>query len=201
MASLIPNGKQQYFDNAGVPLSAGKLYTWVAGTVNVPKATFADADGLIPNPNPIILNPRGEALIYWAGSYAVTLTDSLGNPIYTVDDVTETNLGYRTSSNGSMITPSGSTAQRDSVPVSGYIRYNTDLQCLEGYYVNAWVSIVRKVNGSPVPDGGDIAVQVPLVSGTTIKTLGGVSLLGSGDIPTPTSVAANLYLNASYGGF
>lgn len=199
MASLIANGKQQYFDNAGIPLVGGKLYTYAAGTTN-PKATYTDADATIPNANPVILNARGEAQIFWSGSYKVTLTDALGNIIWTVDKVTETNLGYRTSSNGSAITPSGTTAQRDAAPMAGYFRYNVDLGNFEGYYGTTWQSFVKSMNGSPIPEDGNILVQVPLVSGTNIKTVGGTSILGSGDVPLPSAVAQNLYLYSNAGG-
>ena len=37
--------------------------------------------------------------------------------------------------------PSGTTAQRPGVPVNGMLRYNTDLNSIEGYNAGAWVSI------------------------------------------------------------
>lgn len=86
MASILPNGKQYYETTAGIPLVGGKVYTYDAGTTN-PRATYSDAAGTIPNTNPVILDARGEALIFWNGSYKVTLQDSLGNVIWTVDGV------------------------------------------------------------------------------------------------------------------
>lgn len=207
MASLIANGKQQYFNNAGAPLVGGKLWTYAAGS-NIPKATYADADGLVQNTNPIILDGRGEALVFWAGSYKVTLKDALGNVIWTVDKVTETNLGYRTSSSGSAVIPSGTTAQRDAAPFPGYFRYNVDLGSYEGYYATVWASFMKSVNGSPIPDGGnvllktvggvdlvgagDVAVQAPLVSGVNIKTVNSQSVLGAGNLIISTGVANNV---------
>lgn len=201
MASLIAEGKQQYFSNAGLPLVGGKLYTYIAGTTT-PKLTYTDADGTNPNTNPIILDARGEATVFWSGSYKVELRDALDNVIWTVDKVTETNLGYRTSSTGSAIIPAGTTAQRDAAPVPGYFRYNVDNNNFEGYYAAAWRPLPNQVNGVNVAnDGnillktvggvaitgaGDIAVQAPLVSGTNIKTLEGVTLLGAGDFDLKT---------------
>lgn len=213
MASLIANGKQQYFDNAGLPLVGGKLYTYIAGTTT-PKATYADADAAVPNTNPVVLDARGEALIFWSGSYKVVLKDALGNTIWTVDKVTETNLGYRTSSNGSAITPSGTTAQRDAAPLAGYLRYNVDLNCYEGYYAG-WSSFVKSVNGTLIPDGGnlllktvggvsllgstDIAVQAPLVSGTNLRTVNGNTLLGSTDIAVQATLVSGTNLKTVSG--
>jgi len=87
MASLMPQGKQQYFDANGDPLSGGKLNTYAAGTTT-PQATYSDQAGTIPNTNPIVLNARGEATIYWSSlPYKVTLTDSADVTIYTQDQL------------------------------------------------------------------------------------------------------------------
>lgn len=88
MALILPQGKQQYFSNAGLPLVGGKLYTYAAGT-NTPKTTWADAGQVAANTNPIILDSRGEALVYWdaAAAYKVQLQDALGNVLWTVDNL------------------------------------------------------------------------------------------------------------------
>lgn len=85
-AFLMPNGKQHYTDDAGAPLVGGKLFTWEAGTL-IPKATFSDAAGTIPNTNPVIMDARGEAVIFWRGRYKIELRDSVDNVIWTVDNV------------------------------------------------------------------------------------------------------------------
>jgi hypothetical protein len=86
MAILLPQGKQQYFSLAGVPLVGGKVFTYDAGTTN-PRTTYTDAAGLVPNANPVILDARGEATIFWSGAYKVQLTDSVGAVIWTQDNV------------------------------------------------------------------------------------------------------------------
>jgi hypothetical protein len=83
MPSIMPTGKQQFTNNAGVPLAGGKIYTFDAGTTT-PKATFQDAAATVENPNPVVLNARGEALIFWDGAYDVKVTDANGLSIYTV---------------------------------------------------------------------------------------------------------------------
>lgn len=86
MATLLPEGKQSFETNAGTPLVGGKVYTYDAGTNN-PRVTYQDAVGTIPNTNPIILDARGEATIFWQGNYKVVLRDALDNVIWTVDNV------------------------------------------------------------------------------------------------------------------
>jgi hypothetical protein len=57
--NLSPVGNAfQFFSNDGLPLAAGKLQTFQAGSTT-PLATFTDASGLIANTNPIILGTSG----------------------------------------------------------------------------------------------------------------------------------------------
>ena len=48
----------QLFDNNGVPLSGGLIYTYVAGT-STPLVTYTTPAGTIPNSNPIVLDSSG----------------------------------------------------------------------------------------------------------------------------------------------
>ena len=85
MAVLTPSPKMQFFDINGEPLVGGKVYTYQAGTTT-PLATYTDNTGASANPNPVILNARGEAPI-WLGSgiYKFKLTDANDVEIWTVD--------------------------------------------------------------------------------------------------------------------
>lgn len=56
--SFIGGAGWQFFTDNGVPLSGGKIYTYVAGTTT-PLATYTSRSGLIPNTNPIILDAAG----------------------------------------------------------------------------------------------------------------------------------------------
>src|SRR5690606_10239699 len=46
------------------------VYTYQPGT-STPKATYTDHTGTTPNTNPIVLDARGEANIWWDGQYKV----------------------------------------------------------------------------------------------------------------------------------
>jgi hypothetical protein len=48
----------QFFDNNGVILSGGKIYTYAAGTTT-PQASYTSATGVTPHANPIILDSAG----------------------------------------------------------------------------------------------------------------------------------------------
>ncbi len=84
---LMPPGRARGWTNAGVPAAGCLLYTYEAGTTT-PKATYTDAAGLVPHTNPIVLDAKGEALIYWDGNYKVDLKTAGGVQItgYPIDD-------------------------------------------------------------------------------------------------------------------
>lgn len=85
-AILLPPGKQMYFNNAGAPLAGGRIYTYDAGT-NTPRQTWQDPAQTIVNANPVVLDARGEALVFWSGNYKVVLKDASDVTIWSVDNV------------------------------------------------------------------------------------------------------------------
>lgn len=86
MAMLLPEGKQSYTNSVGAPLVGGKVYTFDSGTNN-PRVTYADAAATVPNANPVILDARGEATIFWNGAYKIVLKDAADVTIWTVDGI------------------------------------------------------------------------------------------------------------------
>ena len=56
-----------------------------------------------------------------------------------------------TGSTGSLITPAGTAAQRDSTPLPGYFRFNTDTDSWEGYDGTVW----KAVGGGATGGGAD----------------------------------------------
>ena len=57
-------------------------------------------------------------------------------------------LGERTSQTGSVVSPAGTTAQRDGAPAAGYFRYNSTNDAFEGYLAAGWGSIGGGATGA-----------------------------------------------------
>ena len=88
----------QFLDDDGNPLSGGKVNTYEAGT-STRKATFTTAAEATPNANPVILNARGEANIFWStGAYKIEVTDADDTIVYSVDNITLSATGATGSS-------------------------------------------------------------------------------------------------------
>jgi hypothetical protein len=81
----------QFFDNNGVPLSGGKIYTYEAGTTT-PLATYTSSAGNVAHTNPIILDsvgrvPSGGEIWNQLRLYKFVLETSAGVLIATYDNV------------------------------------------------------------------------------------------------------------------
>jgi hypothetical protein len=89
--NLSPIGNsEQFFDNNGVPLNGGLLYTYQAGS-STPLATYTDIGGGVANSNPIVLNSAGrladEIWLTYGFNYKFVLKDSAGSTIGTYDNI------------------------------------------------------------------------------------------------------------------
>jgi hypothetical protein len=92
MAILTPVLRQRFFSASGIPLSGGKIYTYVAGTTT-PLATYTDATETSANTNPIILDANGECNLWLgSGSYKIKLTNSADVEQWTVDFVNQSSI-------------------------------------------------------------------------------------------------------------
>lgn len=73
-------------DSNGDPLAGGKLYSYKVGTSTL-KDTYQDSTLLVVNSNPVIMNPRGEAIVWLNGPTKLVLKDVDGNTIWTFPSV------------------------------------------------------------------------------------------------------------------
>jgi hypothetical protein len=81
------------FDEDGLPLEGGKLYSFLSGT-STPQALYADAELTTELPNPVILDSSGEALFYYGpATYKLALHDANDVPLWVIDPVTGTGGG------------------------------------------------------------------------------------------------------------
>jgi hypothetical protein len=106
----------QFFDNNGVILSGGLLYTYAAGTTT-PQATYTSSSGATPNANPIVLNSAGrtssDVWLTAGQSYKFVLKTSTGTTLGTYDNLSGVNDVYTT------LAASGGSALIGYLPLTG----------------------------------------------------------------------------------
>lgn len=88
----------QFFNNDGVPLSGGLIYTYTAGT-NTPANTYTTGAGTIAHSNPIVLDsagrvPTGEIWLLDGTAYKFVIKDAQNNLIGTYDNIVGINSNF-----------------------------------------------------------------------------------------------------------
>lgn len=88
----------QFFDNNGVILSGGKIYTYAAGTTT-PQASYTSASGVTPHANPIILDsagrvPGGEIWLTDGLVYKFVIETATSILLGTYDNITGVNSNF-----------------------------------------------------------------------------------------------------------
>jgi hypothetical protein len=79
----------QFFDNNGVPLAGGLLYSYAAGTTT-PLATYTTSSGATANSNPIVLDSAGRPPNeVWLNpvAYKLVLKTSVGVQLWVMDNI------------------------------------------------------------------------------------------------------------------
>lgn len=116
----------QFFDDNGVPLAGGKIFTYLSGT-STPATTYTSSAGTTPNTNPIILDAAGrvpeEVWLTDDVQYRLVLQTALSVQIWLKDGIS----GFLSSSGRSVIVPSSATPAQTA---AGSLVWNTTSQVL-----------------------------------------------------------------------
>lgn len=158
-ATLMPPGKQQFFDANGEPLANGTVNFYVPNTTTA-KNTWQDPSQTILNTNPVVLDSGGYALIYGSGTYRQVVKDQDGNLIWdqltasTAEGSVETIQYYATSIGGAAnaIVVSSITPSDYSLTTGKSLRFVSPLSNTGSTTLNpitlGTVTIKRAVNGN-----------------------------------------------------
>ena len=91
--SMLAGAGTQFFDNSGIPLAGGLVYTYTAGTTT-PKVAYTTSSGSTPHTNPIVLDSAGrvpsggEIWLTDNAAYKFVLKTSTATTIGTYDNIT-----------------------------------------------------------------------------------------------------------------
>lgn len=173
--NLCPTPKLQFNQN-GVPLAGGKLFTYAAGT-STKLATYANAGGTTTNNNPIILDANGQCDCYLQGglSYKLVLapatdTDPPQNPYWTEDNISGINQVLST--------------------------FGTDVGVANAYAVNLNPALTSYANGQQVVF--DAANSSTGSSTLNVNGLGPKQILVNGQATVANSIQAGQRYVLSY---
>lgn len=172
----VANGEQQFFDNNGDPLAGGFVYHYVPGTTTI-ATTWADQDLMVANPNPILLDAGGRAIIWGQPGveYRQVVQDKAGNTFWDRVVALPTNAVALVAGNGISIVQSPGT---DTISTNLVAGNGISINAVNGAE-NIAVSLVSGI-GIGI-SGNTISAQVSGNNGITV-TQG--STIGIGIAPT-----------------
>jgi hypothetical protein len=168
----------QFFDNLGVPLAGGLLYTYTAGTTTL-QATYTSNTGTIANANPIVLDAAGrtanEVWLTVGVAYKFVLQTSAAVTIGTYDNVSGINDLTGLTSGSSILRGDGSGGIANVTVGSGLSYVGGTLSTSGGGSVTSVAMTVPSfltVTGSPITSSGTLAVALgtsplPVLNGGT----------------------------------
>jgi hypothetical protein len=164
----------QFFDDNGVPLAGGKIYTYLSGT-STPATTYTSSSGATANTNPIVLDAAGRvAEEVWLTDdvqYRLVLQTALSVQIWLKDNIS----GFLSDVGRPVVVPSSATPAQTA---AGSLVWNTTSQ------------VLTAGNGSG---------RVTFVDTTTAQTLTNkrvtprVNTVASAATVTPTADLSDLY--------
>lgn len=168
----LPNGRVQFLDRNGAPLEAGTVQFAEPGGLT-PKDTWQDYDRGTRNDNPLTLDILGSASIWGSGRYRQIVKDSLGNLIWDKETAVLTDRPYEAGFY------CGATAADDAVlgewPFTQAVTFPTNW---DGSFA------VASTGGSAIA-----TVDIKLVSGATVTTIGSMSIATTGVVTLTSSVS------------
>ena len=182
----------QFFDNLGIPLAGGLLYTYTAGTTT-PQATYTSNTGTIANANPIVLDSAGrianEVWLTTGVSYKFVLQTPAAVTIGTYDNISGINDLTGLTSGSAILRGDGAGGIANVTVGSGLSYVAGTLSTSGGGSVTSVAMTVPPfltVTGSPITSSGTLAVAL---STSALPVLNGGTGL--------TSLTANAALIAS----
>lgn len=199
MTSIATPPKLQFFDANGNPLAGGKLYSYAAGTTT-PLATYTDYGGGTANSNPVILDSRGEANV-WFGTaqYKLKLTDADDVEVYTVDNLNgpdAATLAVLAASSGSSLigyinTGSGATARTVQARLRDMLSVK-DFGAVGNGTTNDVTAIQNAINAAAALPASGGSSGLGGISGATVYFPPGVYRINSGiTIPDGVKLVGN----------
>ena len=166
------------FDDKGIPLVGGKIYTYIAGTTTA-KATYSDKGLAVANTNPVVLDRRGEAVIYGAGSYKFVFKDTDLNTIWTMDNIELSAESYcfypdsseadhaATSTGGSIkdiLTALGTSKKAEIVLLHNGVANTTTYTIKQNADWSAYTNVTFKIVPGAVISHGTYTITFPNIS-------------------------------------
>ena len=180
----------QFFDDNGVPLAGGLIYTYLSGT-STPATTYTSSSGVTPNTNPIVLDAAGrvpeEVWLTDDVQYRLVLQTALAVQIWVKDNIS----GFLSNAGRPVVAPSEATPSQTA---AGSLVWNTTSQVLTSGNGSGRVTFVDTATAQTLTNKRVTPRVNTVASGATITPTADLS-----DMYTVTALAAAATIAAPSG--
>ena len=195
--SMLAGAAAQFFDNNGVILSGGLVYTYAAGTTT-PQAVYTTSAGSIAHANPIVLDSAGrvpsggEIWLTDVVSYKFVLKTATATTIGTYDNVTGNSSGFAVAIAGiytALAAPTGSSLVGYLPSGTGAVATTVQSKLREsisfkdyGAVADGTTNDTTAVNNAvtkSLNSSGAITLSSAMSVGTALPSLGGAQFIGN----------------------
>jgi hypothetical protein len=180
----------QFFDDNGVPLAGGKIYTYLSGT-STPATTYTSSSGATANTNPIVLDAAGRvAEEVWLTDdvqYRLVLQTSLSVQIWLKDNIS----GFLSDVGRPVVVPSSASPAQTA---TGSLVWNTTSQVLTAGNGSGRVTFVDTTTAQTLTNKRITPRVNTVASAATITPTTDLS-----DMYTVTALATNATIAAPTG--
>lgn len=192
LLSPLAGAGAQFFNNDGVILAGGKIYTYAAGT-NTPQATYTTIAGTIAHNNPIILDasgrvPGGEIWLTSNLAYKLVIKDTNNALIGTYDNLTGVS---------NVTLPINATQVNYTAPFSGAVQETVSAKLAQTVSVKDFGAVGNGVTDDSISIQN--AINALSSNGGTIFVPTGVYNIGSAD--PAISVPSNIHIIGETGSY
>lgn len=183
--------------------AAYNAYVWPTLSASAGQQLTSDASGNLSwaDPDGIAWTAKGELVVGTGAASQTILSVGADNTILIADSTQTSGLAYTSkfvatsSSSGSAILPSGTTAQRDTSPVAGYFRYNSTTAATEFWNGSAWgtTGTVTAVTGTlPIAVATGTSTPVISINAATSTTDGSMSAADKAKLDTASTIVSSV---------
>ena len=199
--SPVGGAAAQFFDNNGIPLAGGLLYTYAAGT-STPLATYTTQQATVLNSNPIVLDSAGrvpnEIWLTSTYAYKFVLQNASGVQVWSYDNLVGINSNFTayslqeqtfTATQGQTVfTLTGISYVPGTNNLSVFV--NGSKQIVSTNYLETSSTVVTFLTGLNVGDVVDFITAIS--TSTTATTANNISYTQGSTGSTTTNVQAKL---------
>lgn len=189
-----PNGEQQFIDLNGDPFAGGSVFSYVPGTTN-PSPTYTDNSMSVANPNPVVLDGAGRAVMWTDLITRQVVYDMFGNLVWDKPTGISIDHIYGNLQVDGTLNVNGAASFQSNVNVAGSVAASGNLNVGGTTDLNV-LNVSGNTTLNTLTTNGAYTANGPVTTNGSLTTNGALTANGTtvlnGTVTIPNGVAGNI---------